>query len=423
MRRSSFRTAPDPFRAAIESGRDALYLRRFALRLLAIGGTCGIALGACLIDEHPFDQNLANCTDYCTQVTSHCMGDNKVYDRPESCMAVCALMDPGDRLGGSNDSATTNTLACRLQLLSSNQVFEGNQCPSVGPGGNDKCGNDCEALCTLRQQVCSGIPEEAGLDELADLSTCERECGALAVKTLDTEQDIKGDTLQCRLVHASEAAISPQLAQLHCLHSQVIPREARAENPCSDPDDLSADPNKERECNTDCGLVMSACQGDKAMYETEAQCKAVCKVLDLGVTGDESGNTLRCRRYHSYAALGDATTHCSHAGPTGDGTCGSNCESYCQLVQHACPSKFGAAFPDAAGTSDLRQCQTSCEGLDGSGAGAFATAKPRYSASTPPTGNTLLCRAFHAVRAVAAPSPDDATECSAAFGEAGSVCD
>jgi hypothetical protein len=391
-------------------------------RFATLAGGCAIALGACLIDEHPFDQQLADCTDYCNQVTTHCAGSNKVYDRPESCMAVCALMDPGDRLGGSNDSTTTNTLACRIQLLGSNQVFEGNQCPSVGPGGNDKCGNDCEALCTLRRQVCAGIPEEAGLDEITDLGTCERECAALAVKTLDTEEDIKGDTLQCRLVHASEAAISPQLAQTHCLHSQIIPRDARAEDPCSDPDDLTGDPDKTRECNTDCGLVMAACQGDQAVYESPAQCKAVCKVMDLGVTGDESGNTLRCRRYHSYAALGDPATHCTHAGPTGDGTCGSNCEGYCQLLKPGCPSKFAAAFPGSAGMSDLSQCQAQCAGLDGSATGDFAGPKPRYSVTAAVTGDTLLCRAFHAVRAVAAASPDDADECAAAFGEPGSVC-
>jgi hypothetical protein len=390
---------------------------RAGLQALVLAGACALALGACLIEKHDFDEKLADCTDYCSRVMSKCTGSLKVYDRNEECMGVCALMDPGDRLKGSQG----NTLACRQELLATS--FEPTtECALVGPGGHDgQCGSDCEAFCSLRQQVCSGVPGQEDQPDLQSSDECLRECGALAAQpfnpsepSLSAERDTAGDTLQCRLIHVSEASVSPSLALIHCPHSQAIPGEEPG--PCTDDDTLDESTN----CSTYCKLVQSACTGNLQVYESQSQCLAACAVLDPGKQGDESQNTVRCRRYHSYNALLDPATHCTHAGPTGDGTCGTdNCHAYCQILKGGCPTEFASVYGGDA--ADLGSCEDTSQGIAESKAIAFHDAKPRYSVNTQPTGDHMLCRTFHAVRAIASAAPDG-DECAAAFGEPGSVC-
>src|SRR5688572_33153456 len=131
-------------------------MRRAVLGLLMVLGAMAAGAGGCIIEERPFDQQLADCNTYCDEVESNCIEPYRVYDRRETCLAVCRLMEPGDNLGGS----TGNTLRCRLDKLRAPDFEAAIGCPQIGPGGDGQCGTDCEALCGLRQKVCAAIQPE-----------------------------------------------------------------------------------------------------------------------------------------------------------------------------------------------------------------------------------------------------------------------
>jgi hypothetical protein len=134
---------------------------------------------------------------------------------------------------------------------------------------------------------------------------------------------------------------------------------------------------------------------------------------------------LRCRRYHAYAALDVPSVHCAHAGPTGDGHCANppdlqtgNCDSYCGILQRACPDEFTARFPGDA--DDRGGCIASCSELPDAKRDGF-TAEPRYATTVPPEAGTLKCRTLHAMRALG--TPNAGVECAAAFADPGSDCE
>jgi hypothetical protein len=382
----------------------SLSISRLASRLALGALGLMLALGACLIDERKYDQQLASCTDYCTQVEAKCIEPYKVYDRDGACMAVCMQMELGDTFGGVDG----NTVACRLDRLGQQDFEAATHCAQVGPGGNGACGSNCDALCTLRRQACGPIEGQSTMLDIVNEDICQHNCRALPdLGNLNTTRDRTGDSVQCRLVHVAESMISHGLAVEHCYHTQTIPFPGESV-PCSDDETLT----KEQDCQKYCGLAMGACENEVAVYESLPQCMSVCRLLDQGLKGDQSADSVRCRRYHSYAALGDRLEHCTHTGPTGDGHCGGgNCPDYCKIAKEACPTAFSAQF--VAG--DLAECEERCASLDGAPPNGFRDRAQRYTVHPPPVGNTLLCRTYHAIAALTSPS---LTECAAAFGGA-----
>ena len=76
--------------------------------------------------------------------------------------------------------------------------------------------------------------------------------------------------------------------------------------------------------------------------------------------------------------MSDPVTHCPHAGPAGDGVCGTNCDSFCTIAQGICTGNnqvFGS----------VPECMTAC--------GVFPMTA-RYTTSAV-TGNTFGCRMYH----------------------------
>jgi len=404
---------------------------RIALRLAGAASLLLLSLGACIVEEHDYDEHLARCDEYCRLVEDKCQGDYKVYDYREQCLAVCQQMDLGAPALGKSDGQ--NNVACRIERLKQTEfdAKPAENCPGVGPGGAGVCGDDCDSFCALRERVCTGVANQTYEYDL-EPEKCATNCRAVPkLGTLSAARDQKGDSLECRLVHVSEAAVSPQKAATHCLHTQTVPKAAPT-FPCSDDAELT----KEDNCSKYCQQVLQACTGTDAVYKDEAECLAVCGVLEPGAPGDQSQNTVRCRRYHAYNALDEEgpDVHCTHAGPTGDGHCGAdNCESYCTILRNACPTQFATQFPGAAAAGEL-SCRTKCNppagtpgALSGASANSFQTFDKgtRYSVNSPTLGDNLLCRTYHAVTALteldkakgANPNAqEDAVECGAAFG-------
>jgi len=337
----------------------------------------------------------AQCRAYCTQANEVCKGI--LYRTDETCLATCALLP----LEGIN----ANSVACRVrQLNNAVQTDEDLElyCANAGPSGNGVCGSSCENLCRLLKGACSEQFEKyADIADEGDDGTdvCVSKCQGLVDTRLYDSRDTGnylGDTLQCRIVHATSATVDPVG---HCLHADL------KSNKCLD------DPADEPDCDNFCRLEMAECTEANGYptYESLAQCKAVCNALPPGTLGDTTENTVGCRMYHSYNSLVDPEHHCSHTSPGGDGHCGStalpktgstgNCESYCLLLEKACKSDFDDNF------ADLDACHADCATVEGAG--------PSLGYTTAATGDNVQCRLLHVARALT-----DDSECGAALGAA-----
>jgi hypothetical protein len=79
-------------------------------------------------------------------------------------------------------------------------------------------------------------------------------------------------------------------------------------------------------CATYCAQLTTNCTGANAQYDSMADCMSYCDSAGwaVGTSADTSGNTLACRIYHGgVPAAGEPGEHCDHAGPGGDGVCGT----------------------------------------------------------------------------------------------------
>jgi hypothetical protein len=345
-------------------------------------------------------RRLGPCGEYCDTVMKACTGTNTAYANNDACMGVCRLLPEGNPL----EPETSNSVACRLDEARSAAIGEADvHCLRAGPTGSANCSQlgattsiGCESYCMLYQNACGAAWYRYGT-----LAQCVATCSALRDRgAFDAIEDYDGDTLQCRLVHVSAASVDPAT---HCEHAELAPPVA----PCIEPADGAPD------CEHYCKVIGIACQGEVVQYEdapgSTAQCMAVCKALVPGTNADTSTNTAGCRMYHAYNALLDPKAHCGHAGPTGDGHCGTVsstenalCDSYCNIVERACADSFVATFQSVT-------CLDTCRGLpDTVRDSQYSVTKGLVAAGT------LSCRMLHAVRALSG----NPLECPAALGSA-----
>ncbi len=390
---------------------------RLAAFAVALGSMSG-ALAACQslagIEDRTYVQSEAGaagtrsnagdsqeCIDYCQKAETICKTDldgnvvpgGALYLSNEACRATCkALL-----------SADATSIACRMRQLSFVDTGEEVQsyCAAAGPGGNGPCGSNCENYCRLFKTACRDEFEKYSPVTQDDdgIALCVNKCLGLTDTGLfsSTQKagNYFGDTVQCRLVHTCSSMLDPDT---HCSHATFKPTDKCLDDPTAEPD-----------CKKFCRLEMAACvdaDGEPNIYQSEAQCEAVCKALPRGQIGDTAINTVGCRMYHSYNSLLDPMTHCSHTGPGGDGHCltgddldAGNCESYCGLLEQACKDEFADKFDDQSA------CQAACVKLDGSAANSGYT--------TAAKGNNLQCRLLYVSRALT-----NKKECAAALGSA-----
>jgi hypothetical protein len=320
------------------------------------------------------------CQAYCTEVMSACTGTLALYTDQASCVQTCE--------GFPRGADTDATLECFLKEAKIAAKLEPDvHCRSAGPFGGGLCGTACEAYCALLSEFC---PEEH-----AFVPGCLEKCPALKNSGFSPLADLEsGDTLGCRIHKLTLASANPAL----CKDVAIVPS---LESDCVEP---ATDPPT---CADYCKLSVTACQGEVAVYDDEAQCLAVCAALEIGTIGDRTENTVGCRKYHSYSAMADPATHCSHTGPGGDGHCGldsteppakGNCESYCTLLEAACPTEFGALGAD--------NCRADCSAL------ALSKADSKYALPADP-GSNLECRIYHVALTL-----DGEPQCAAAVGGA-----
>jgi hypothetical protein len=189
---------------------------------------------------------------------------------------------------------------------------------------------------------------------------------------------------------SQDAATGADAAASDAAASDAAASDAAASDAASDAS--SADSGTALTCSAYCTSIMANCTAANAQYPSMASCVNACAGYPVGAEADTSGNTLGCRTYHAGAASGNAGLHCPHAGPTGDGTCGTLCEGFCAIQATACTG----ALKQFTSASD---CATKCA--------AFSAGAGKYNTSFT-GGNTNYCRVYHL--SVAASSAGSATD-------------
>jgi hypothetical protein len=260
------------------------------------------------------------------------------------------------------------------------------ECVAAGPGGGEACGSNCEAWCQLLESECP--------NDFASLDNCEQACTTIRDDGgFDVNVSYDRDDIQCRLIHLGAVASDPEGS--HCTHARYVSSVFCASAETGEPD-----------CERACEATMGNCKGAEAVYEDKEDCLAACGVFPLGDLSDRSENTVGCRFYHGTSGALDPFTHCDHAGPTGDGHCGDErtaeetgpCNSYCMLAQEGCSLEFALEF------SGFDDCALTCA-TDFADRGGKAEA--HYTVDTARDEDSLQCRVYYAVEALAG----DSTAC------------
>lgn len=143
-----------------------------------------------------------SCDAYCASIATNCTGTNTQYGMLDFCMASCESFP----VGAATDTSG-NTLGCRTYHAGAAAGDPAVHCVHAGPGGAGACGANCDGFCTVAMGACP--------DAWPGLPECMTACAGF----MDTEPydagDVGGNTLACRLYHATAAAFQPDP---HCLH-------------------------------------------------------------------------------------------------------------------------------------------------------------------------------------------------------------
>lgn len=175
-----------------------------------------------------------DCTNYCTTIGTACTGTNAQFggssaaDAAAHCMGTCASFP-------SSATQTGDTLGCHLYHAMNAAMPNGAavHCPHAGPAGDvigtgstagGVCGDACTNFCTLVQFTCTGA--NAAYASVADCLTACATFSTTARYTIDTTNfpstNPTGNTLACRLYHATNAAVSAAAAPTHCPHTKAV---------------------------------------------------------------------------------------------------------------------------------------------------------------------------------------------------------
>jgi len=166
-------------------------------------------------------------------------------------------------------------------------------------------------------------------------------------------------------------------------------------------------PQQTTQCETYCDAVLQNCKGKYEQYRSFDQCIEVCKRLPPGTPGDENVNSVECRIRQARFAESEAFLYCKSAGPLGAGKCGSNCVSYCSLMDATCTADSTAGNVELSHFDSTQDCLAACAALP-----EDTTGPVQYSSSAtgePSTlmGNNVFCRTYHVAAALEQDTPSE----------------
>jgi hypothetical protein len=148
-------------------------------------------------------------------------------------------------------------------------------------------------------------------------------------------------------------------------------------------------------CERYCTLVIASCSGQLEQYRTLNQCLQVCQRLPAGVAGDENVNTVECRMRQAQFAESEPLSYCKSAGPLGQNKCGSNCASYCSLMQASCTPASTAGNLEPSYYLDDKACLAACDELTPGPDDPTAYSSSRSAVPSSYVGNNVFCRTYH----------------------------
>lgn len=160
-------------------------------------------------------------------------------------------------------------------------------------------------------------------------------------------------------------------------------------------------------CESYCDEVTTNCKGKYEQYRTFDQCIEVCKQMPQGEAGDDDVNTVACRMKQAEFAASEPFVYCKSAGPLGAGRCGSNCISYCSLMQTTCTAESTAGNLEPSYFESSQACIEACNAIPASDASPVQYSS---SASVEPSsfvGNNVYCRTYHLAAALEQDTPDE----------------
>jgi len=148
----------------------------------------------------------SKCEAYCTQIQANCSGDDASFASNAECLSACAAMSEG-AFGDKAD----NTIECRTYHASFPAAANSTaHCLHASTSSDsDVCGGLCDAYCDQALANCTGANEL-----YADRPVCMTTCNGAPTGAFN---DKGGNTIQCRIYHASFPAASDPGA--HCGHA------------------------------------------------------------------------------------------------------------------------------------------------------------------------------------------------------------
>jgi hypothetical protein len=147
----------------------------------------------------------ALCMSYCTAIQANCtMANNQYqYSSMADCVASCSHFPAGT--GGAQ---TGNSLACRAYHANAAMADPVTHCVHAGPSGGGVCGNPCDGFCALVDAECPAVYPSAAM--------CATTCATFATAPAYTAAVTGGNSLSCRIYHATAASTDPTT---HCPHT------------------------------------------------------------------------------------------------------------------------------------------------------------------------------------------------------------
>jgi hypothetical protein len=160
-------------------------------------------------------------------------------------------------------------------------------------------------------------------------------------------------------------------------------------------------------CERYCDAVMTNCKGKYEQYREFSECVDVCRSLTPGNPGDRNTDTAECRLRQAGLAKTEPFLYCTSSGPLGGGECGSNCITYCNLMQRTCTPESTEGNLEPSYFDTTEDCLSSCTALT-----PTESTPDQYTTSAtadPPCfmGNHVYCRAYHVTSAIIEGAPDE----------------
>jgi hypothetical protein len=157
------------------------------------------------------------CEQYCQLMGEHCVGEALQYRDDAQCLEVCRTFPVG-----SIDDDRVNTASCRRRYAGKARYLAGPElatgCGYAGPGGDGRCGSNCEGFCSLAMAACRTGATDPYVYE--SLEACLLDCEGLPMTRYEYGAVSAGNSLECRLFHASSAIMAD--ADEHCEHALGI---------------------------------------------------------------------------------------------------------------------------------------------------------------------------------------------------------